>query len=630
MGALGGRVVVMVVIVVVLSGITVFTRPYTEYLVLSLEGPLPPDHPELLRYLRREASIVLVPPSTQPYNLLGSKNAALLKVEESEVFLNETIRALLGHKICVCLLILVSPLLCVCVCACVRRGGFFVEAGALDGESMSNSLWLERQRGWTGLLVEADTTAFTALTHKRRRAWAANVCLAPNPFPAKMLFSQSSHAPGPLSKPLGFKMRAMNGLAQYVPERSLDDSWFKRVQCVPLQSLLVALGVTQVDLLVLDVEGAERAILDHLDLDRFNVQLPAPVPSPPSCLPLYPHHPAACPMYPHHPAACPCTLTTQLPAPVPSPPSCLPLYPHHPAACPMYPHHPAACPCTLTTQLPVPCTLTTQLPVPCTLTTQLPVPCTLTTQLPVPCTLTTQLPAPVPSPPSCLSHVPSPPSCLSHVPSPPSCLSHVPSPPSCLPHVPSPPSCLSHVPSPPSCLSHVPSPPSCLPHVPSPPSCLSHVPSPPSCLPCTLTTQLPVPCTLTTQLPAPCTLTTQLPVPCTLTTQLPAPCTLTTQLPAPVPSPPSCLPLYPHHPALHGTVAVDCLQVLCLEWKKLSEQQAVVERLAERGFQLAARMKEDLVLVRQGSEYAAHLTTTTTTTTLQGQGMDLCCHCCLY
>ena len=34
-----------------------------------------------------------------------------------------------------------------------------------------------------------------------------------------MLFSQSSHAPGPLSKPLGFKMRAMNGLAQYVGER---------------------------------------------------------------------------------------------------------------------------------------------------------------------------------------------------------------------------------------------------------------------------------------------------------------------------------------------------------------------------------------------------------------------------
>lgn len=35
----------------------------------------------------------------------------------------------------------------------------------------------------------------------------------------QMLFSQSSHAPGPMSKPLGFKMRAMNGLAQFAGER---------------------------------------------------------------------------------------------------------------------------------------------------------------------------------------------------------------------------------------------------------------------------------------------------------------------------------------------------------------------------------------------------------------------------
>ncbi|KAK8378991.1 hypothetical protein O3P69_009617 [Scylla paramamosain] len=88
-----------------------------------------------------------------------------------------------------------------------------------------------------------------------------------------MLFRQSSHAPGPLSKPLGFKLRSMNGLAQYTNNQIMDDSWFQRVQCVALESLLMALGVRRVDLLVLDVEGAEQAILDHLDLDKFNVQV---------------------------------------------------------------------------------------------------------------------------------------------------------------------------------------------------------------------------------------------------------------------------------------------------------------------------------------------------------------------
>ena len=54
-----------------------------------------------------------------------------------------------------------------------------------------------------------------------------------------------------------------------------------------------------------------------------------------------------------------------------------------------------------------------------------------------------------------------------------------------------------------------------------------------------------------------------------------------------------------------------CLQVLCLEWKKQSEQHVLVDRLAQRGFDLVARLREDLVLVRRGSEYATGLATTT-------------------
>lgn len=42
--------------------------------------------------------------------------------------------------------------------------GFFLEAGALDGEFISNTLYLERELGWTGLLVEADNTLYSALT----------------------------------------------------------------------------------------------------------------------------------------------------------------------------------------------------------------------------------------------------------------------------------------------------------------------------------------------------------------------------------------------------------------------------------------------------------------------------------
>jgi hypothetical protein len=37
-----------------------------------------------------------------------------------------------------------------------KRNGFFVEIGGYDGETFSNSLLLEKERRWSGLLVEAN------------------------------------------------------------------------------------------------------------------------------------------------------------------------------------------------------------------------------------------------------------------------------------------------------------------------------------------------------------------------------------------------------------------------------------------------------------------------------------------
>jgi hypothetical protein len=41
-----------------------------------------------------------------------------------------------------------------------RRDGFFVEAGAYDGQFDSGGLHLERKLGWQGVLVEPNREAF--------------------------------------------------------------------------------------------------------------------------------------------------------------------------------------------------------------------------------------------------------------------------------------------------------------------------------------------------------------------------------------------------------------------------------------------------------------------------------------
>ena len=71
-----------------------------------------------------------------------------------------------------------------------KRNGFFIEAGAWDGEYLSNTLFFELDRNWTGLLVEANRLAFKTMVLRgaRKRSTAANVCLSVNDYPRKMAF----------------------------------------------------------------------------------------------------------------------------------------------------------------------------------------------------------------------------------------------------------------------------------------------------------------------------------------------------------------------------------------------------------------------------------------------------------
>jgi len=49
-----------------------------------------------------------------------------------------------------------------------KREGYFVEFGACDGRSLSNTLLLENEFGWTGILAEPNPTWHDALTNNRK------------------------------------------------------------------------------------------------------------------------------------------------------------------------------------------------------------------------------------------------------------------------------------------------------------------------------------------------------------------------------------------------------------------------------------------------------------------------------
>lgn len=70
-----------------------------------------------------------------------------------------------------------------------QENGFFIECGALDGETRSNTLYMERFLNWTGLLIEADPLNFSKMIRKNRKAWLSPSCLSKTPHPQVVSFN---------------------------------------------------------------------------------------------------------------------------------------------------------------------------------------------------------------------------------------------------------------------------------------------------------------------------------------------------------------------------------------------------------------------------------------------------------
>jgi FkbM family methyltransferase len=145
-----------------------------------------------------------------------------------------------------------------------RDRGVFVEAGGHDGYTQSNTYYLERFRGWRGVLVEPMRELAAEARRNRPGARVFQCALAP-----------PDHGERDIEMEFGDLFTTVRGL------RGADGEWVRgglvlgwrdhrveRVPARPLSSLLDEAGIADVDLLSLDVEGYEAQVLRGLDLAR--------------------------------------------------------------------------------------------------------------------------------------------------------------------------------------------------------------------------------------------------------------------------------------------------------------------------------------------------------------------------
>jgi len=147
-----------------------------------------------------------------------------------------------------------------------KENGFFIEAGAWDGEQLSNTIYLETVLGWTGLLVEPNKGAFNILTSKHRNAYSINSCLSTKRDSQQVEFDAADV--------FGSILDGRDRLGE-VPE------WYHQeiarevviTQCFPLYSILLAIGQTRVDFFSLDIEGSEMDVLKTIPFDKIDIEI---------------------------------------------------------------------------------------------------------------------------------------------------------------------------------------------------------------------------------------------------------------------------------------------------------------------------------------------------------------------
>lgn len=145
-----------------------------------------------------------------------------------------------------------------------RRNGYFVDIGAHDGKSLSNTWLMEHRFGWRGLCVEPLPDAFQRLRACRPRSHCFQVAAADR----NSRDSQDT---------LKFTVsRAMDGMLSGISD--CIDAHSQHVQGCPtiqvalrtVTSLLDECGApAQIDYMSIDTEGSELLVLHGIDWQRY-------------------------------------------------------------------------------------------------------------------------------------------------------------------------------------------------------------------------------------------------------------------------------------------------------------------------------------------------------------------------
>lgn len=151
-----------------------------------------------------------------------------------------------------------------------KKNGFFIDIGAHDGMTGSNTYFFEKELEWKGLCFEPLPHLFKQL-QECRDCICINACVGSVNGTVQFLHLDSCD-------------EQLSGMCDTYDQRQLDivmndisiyggKSVMIELPCVRLNDILDRYGVTHVDYLSLDTEGSELEILKSIDFSKVTIDM---------------------------------------------------------------------------------------------------------------------------------------------------------------------------------------------------------------------------------------------------------------------------------------------------------------------------------------------------------------------
>lgn len=149
------------------------------------------------------------------------------------------------------------------------KHGVFVDIGANDGVTLSNTYFFEKELDWTGLCIEPIPYIFAELK-KNRKAFCIEGCIAKTTGEKPFIIAHPCHMLSGLLET--FDSRHVDRIREEIACRG-GSSESILVHCYTFNDLMKQNGIQHINFLSIDTEGSEYQILSSIDYGRFFIDV---------------------------------------------------------------------------------------------------------------------------------------------------------------------------------------------------------------------------------------------------------------------------------------------------------------------------------------------------------------------